>query len=329
MAPSFRNAGILLREGEDPLVVSQEVQGLLAGVGIDSQALAWDEPPPADLDIVIAMGGDGTVLKSLEMCPACPVLAINFGTVGFLTAGDRSELRVILARLTAGDYLVSDRLTLDCRFPGGRVVAVNEVMVRSGNRLVFTDVYVDEELLTTFFERLEAAVPDPVAPQLRWLVRSLEQEELAASIQAGDGPYVDRILTYADLVVPGEVEDYNQGITAGTPVRLSKTSLGAAVMGPNDIVILEAVPDDIPPVSGIVTAVPQTPLAHINLLAQSRGTPNAYVAGVMEDTWLEDMAKWNQKLILKVGPDEVTWKAMSKEDYSTWKQLMTGGVFPV
>ena len=149
MAPSFRNAGILLREGEDPLVVSQEVQALLAVVGIDSQALAWDEPPPNDLDIVIAMGGDGTVLKSLEMCPACPVLAINFGTVGFLTAGDRSELGAILARLTAGDYLVSDRLTLDCRFPGGRVVTVNEVMVRSGNRLVFTDVYVDETKIRT------------------------------------------------------------------------------------------------------------------------------------------------------------------------------------
>ena len=148
MTTRFQNAGILLREGEDPLLANN-VQKLLATVHIDSHTLSWNAPPPADLDLVIAMGGDGTVLKSLEMCPTCPVLAINFGTVGFLTAGDQSDVGPVLARLVAGDYLVSERLTLECRCPGGQVRAVNEVMVRSGNRLVFTDVYVDDTKIRT------------------------------------------------------------------------------------------------------------------------------------------------------------------------------------
>ena len=50
--------------------------------------------------------------------------------------------------------------------------------------------------------------------------------------------------------------------------------------------------------AGIVTAVPQTPLAHINLLAQRRGTPNVYVAGVMALDWLDDYEDWGTKAIL-------------------------------
>ncbi|SVC17610.1 uncharacterized protein METZ01_LOCUS270464, partial [marine metagenome] len=50
---------------------------------------------PKDLDLVMAMGGDGTVLRALDVSRGTPVLAINYGTVGFLTAGDRADLAAI------------------------------------------------------------------------------------------------------------------------------------------------------------------------------------------------------------------------------------------
>mgnify|MGYP003977047637 CR=1 FL=1 len=95
------------------------------------------------------MGGDGTVLRLLDLCPESPVLAINYGTVGFLTAGDRTELAQVLDRLVSGDYLISERLVLQCRHPTGQLRAVNEVMVRTSNRLVFVDVYVDDTKIRT------------------------------------------------------------------------------------------------------------------------------------------------------------------------------------
>ncbi len=148
MSGSLQRAGVLLREGEAAGVL-KDVQALLSERGIDIETLGWDEPPVEGLDLVIAMGGDGTVLKALELCRDCPVLAINFGTVGFLTAGDRNDLEEIVSKLVAGDYLVSERMALACRYPAGEIRAVNEVMVRSSNRLGFTDVFIDGTKIRT------------------------------------------------------------------------------------------------------------------------------------------------------------------------------------
>ena len=46
---------------------------------------------------------------------------------------------------------------------------------------------------------------------------------------------------------------------------------------PRDVVIYEAVPNELPRVAGIITTVPQTPLAHVNLRAIQDGVPNAYI----------------------------------------------------
>jgi len=143
----LRRVGVLVRDDDQDFPL-EEVGNLFARHGIELVALG-DPPIPADLDLVVAMGGDGTVLRSLDLCPESPVLAINYGTVGFLTAGDRTELDQILSRLVAGDYLVSERLVLQCRYPAGQLRAVNEVMVRTSNRLVFVDVYVDGTKIRT------------------------------------------------------------------------------------------------------------------------------------------------------------------------------------
>ena len=135
--------GILLR-GDEQGYPLQEITELFGRHGIELAELEWNTDPPIDLDLVMAMGGDGTALKALDLCPLCPVLAVNYGTVGFLTAGDRADLESILAHLVKGEFLVSERIALECQYPTGCVRAVNEVIVRTYNRLMFTDVSVDD-----------------------------------------------------------------------------------------------------------------------------------------------------------------------------------------
>ncbi len=48
-------------------------------------------------------------------------------------------------------------------------------------------------------------------------------------------------------------------------------------IGFNEILVLDEVPVNLPPVAGIITTKPSTPLSHINLLAKSWGVPNAYI----------------------------------------------------
>lgn len=144
----LNKVGVLLRD-ETPPHPFGELAGLLKRKGIEAVLLAWDADPPEDLDLIIAMGGDGTVLKALDVGSTVPVLAINFGTVGFLTAGDRGELTTIVGRLTAGDYIVSERLVLHCVHPTGVIRAINEVIVRTSNRFCFVDVHVDGTKIRT------------------------------------------------------------------------------------------------------------------------------------------------------------------------------------
>jgi NAD+ kinase len=105
--------------------------------------------PKEKLDLIIAMGGDGTVLKALDLNPDCPVLAINYGTVGFLTAGDRTDLESLMERLLANDYILSERLQLYCEYPGGAANVINEVVLRSSWRMINVEVSVDGAKIRT------------------------------------------------------------------------------------------------------------------------------------------------------------------------------------
>ena len=53
-------------------------------------------------------------------------------------------------------------------------------------------------------------------------------------------------------------------------------------IGYNEILVLDEVPVQLPPVAGIITARPSTPLSHINLLAKGWGVPNAYIKNAQE-----------------------------------------------
>jgi len=52
---------------------------------------------------------------------------------------------------------------------------------------------------------------------------------------------------------------------------------------PRDIVLYEALPNDLSRVGGIITTVPQTPLSHVNLRAVQDNVPNAYIAGALDN----------------------------------------------
>ena len=57
---------------------------------------------------------------------------------------------------------------------------------------------------------------------------------------------------------------------------------------PRDIVIYEALPNELPRVAGIITTVPQTPLSHVNLRAVQDGVPNAFIHGALDLTEIGD-----------------------------------------
>ena len=143
----LKTVGVLLRDPSQEFPIEQ-MERLLGRVGAKIHFLN-SGPPKEKLDLVIAMGGDGTVLQALEMLPECPVLAINFGTVGFLTAGDSHDLEGLLSRLLENDFVVSARLLLRCEYQGKTAHAVNEVVLRSTLGMIQVEVFVNEARIRT------------------------------------------------------------------------------------------------------------------------------------------------------------------------------------
>ncbi|NCV98048.1 MAG: NAD kinase [Actinobacteria bacterium] len=94
-----------------------------------------------DLDLVMVLGGDGSILRAAEIVndnPA-PILGINLGHVGFMTEAERSEIPAVLDAVAAGNFSTSERTTLEVKvWQEGREVfsswAINEVAVEKSAR---------------------------------------------------------------------------------------------------------------------------------------------------------------------------------------------------
>jgi NAD+ kinase len=94
-------------------------------------------PPDADVadaDLVIVLGGDGSVLRALQQVTGrgVPVFGVNFGRVGFLTTAEPGELETAVRRALAGELRVVQLATVQAERSGEPAgFAVNDVVVAS------------------------------------------------------------------------------------------------------------------------------------------------------------------------------------------------------
>jgi NAD+ kinase len=74
-----------------------------------------DGDRPAFLDLAVSLGGDGTMLRTVDLVSpeGIPVLGVNLGHLGYLAAVEPDDLRPALRRFLTGDYRIESRLTLD------------------------------------------------------------------------------------------------------------------------------------------------------------------------------------------------------------------------
>jgi len=106
------------------------VRGVAAQAGVE---IVSDEEVE-NVDIAVVLGGDGTMLRALTrfLGARVPVIGVNFGRVGFLSSMAQGELEAGLGRVFAGEYDVVELPTLEVEAGDARHVAVNDVVVTSG-----------------------------------------------------------------------------------------------------------------------------------------------------------------------------------------------------
>ncbi len=102
-------------------------------------------------DIVVTVGGDGTILRALEKVEK-PVFAINSGGMGFLSEVESKYATGGLKQVIAGDYNVEERAKLKIMLDGKRLPdAANEVTVQTCRiaKIMYLQIFVEDDLIET------------------------------------------------------------------------------------------------------------------------------------------------------------------------------------
>ena len=152
----------------EALTVAKGVVERLTHLGIDV-SLQADEAKALDLkdssrvhiasaeeqvaegcDLVVVLGGDGTILRGAEFARSVdvPLLGVNLGHVGFLAEAERDDLDATVEHIANNDYAVEERMTLhvDAKLHGDLIAsswALNEVSVEKASRERMLEVTVE------------------------------------------------------------------------------------------------------------------------------------------------------------------------------------------
>lgn len=163
--PNLRKPGItgmvrhvaswLERNGVGNCILADDVEAL----GPDAPAVAVARLEAVDLavDLAVVLGGDGTMLHAVDVLWGhdIPLIGINIGKLGFLTAAEMHQVDRTLEDILAGRFLVSRRLSIGCRLgkEGGREFrALNEVVIGklARERLIHLSTYINGEFFMRY-----------------------------------------------------------------------------------------------------------------------------------------------------------------------------------
>lgn len=112
-----------------------------------------------DLDLLIVLGGDGTLLgiaRDINGKYDVPILGINIGNLGFLSSIEIQDLDEALNKIKNGQYTIQNRILLECKVHNEdedvNSKALNDVVIARGtlSRMAKFQVYIDKKLYYTF-----------------------------------------------------------------------------------------------------------------------------------------------------------------------------------
>ncbi|KOA20933.1 NAD kinase [Clostridium homopropionicum DSM 5847] len=161
----MKNIGVNINSSKfiDEKVINEIIEKISkyfnkAKIKIFMDTIGLEEETTKNLDMVIVLGGDGTILRTARIISKfnVPILGINMGNLGFLASVEILELEEAFEKLSKGEYKVEDRMMLQCEVfsedSQKTYNCLNDIVISKGalSRILKYDVYIDGEFYTSF-----------------------------------------------------------------------------------------------------------------------------------------------------------------------------------
>jgi NAD+ kinase len=143
-----------LKERGVETILDDETASLTGG----SSSLDIEEVPK-DSDLIIVLGGDGTLLQAARLVgkDEIPILGVNLGSLGFLTEIALTEMNETIEKVIAGDFSIEERMMLKAEIATAdgkksEHSVLNDVVINKGvlARIINLEVMVNGAYLTTY-----------------------------------------------------------------------------------------------------------------------------------------------------------------------------------
>jgi NAD+ kinase len=227
-----------------------------AAAVIDERTAVWEQPGiprvanllEAGLDLIIVLGGDGTLLSVARAAQAggIPLLGVNLGSLGFLTETALDRLDPVLDAVFAGACTLEERSMLEVRVRHGAsehgpLVVLNDAVINKAAlaRMIEIEAAVDGAYLTTYrADGLIVATPTGSTAYSLAAGGPIVYPDMEAVVIT---PICPHTLTNRSLVVPGRMT-VEVAIRTGEDIHLTLDGQVGIALEPADRVVIRTAP---------------------------------------------------------------------------------------
>jgi len=145
-----------LHERHIPFVIEKQVHEYL-GLNSNDFPFTLEEDLPRACEIIIAFGGDGTILATARLVKgfSVPILGVNLGRLGFLAEIGPQDVFQTIEDILAQRFRIVERTMLEVRVENGLIdpiICLNDIVIDKANftRTISLDVFIEDSFLVTY-----------------------------------------------------------------------------------------------------------------------------------------------------------------------------------
>jgi NAD+ kinase len=141
--------GIYTNESKD---INFEITSKLISLGVLENIDIESAIPNKKYDLIISLGGDGTLLNVAKNSIDTSVMGINTGHLGYLTVSGKDNLYSLLKKIKSNEIEIEERILIEGSMENEKILALNDIVISRGNyaKMIDTKLYIDGKYVDNY-----------------------------------------------------------------------------------------------------------------------------------------------------------------------------------